>query len=162
MSAYDDLVTPEDKEEIRDLSALAAQLVGWVGPASMSQDEALAKAWEFLNTAAGFVASIPTITNLAPATMEAPGPDAEMIVTGTGFTAETVIVWSGADEPTDFVSETEVKTTVKPSTVQAPLPFALPVYVRNAGVKSNVLEFTFTEAPPLEGLRSRHGKQDRA
>lgn len=157
MSAYEDLVTPEEKAEARDLALMASQVVAVLGPASSSFEESLPLAWDFFDKAAAFVGSIPTIASLAPASLEVPGPDAEVIVTGTGFTVETAINWNGGDEPTDFVSETEVKTTVKPSTVQAPLPFALPVYVHNAGVKSNVLEFTFTEAPPLEG-RDRRGK----
>jgi hypothetical protein len=90
-----------------------------------------------------------------------PGPDSEIAIQGTGFNPTTVINWNGGDEVTDFISETELRTTVKPSTVAVALPFTLPVYVRNGTLQSNVLEFTFTEAaePPL---RSRHGKQDRA
>jgi hypothetical protein len=144
LSAYED---SEDKAEARDLAMLAAQVSQYLGAANYDFETSLPIAWDFFGKAAAFITSIPAISALNPASLEAPGPDSEMVVTGTGFTASTVINWNGGDEPTDFVSATEVKTTVRPSTVQAPLPFTLRVCVHNAGVKSNVLDFTFTEAP---------------
>jgi hypothetical protein len=62
MSAYDELVNPEDKQEARDLAALAAQIVTWAGPASMSTDEALATAWKFLGETAVFISEQVVVT----------------------------------------------------------------------------------------------------
>lgn len=88
-------------------------------------------------------AAAPVITNLNPESMEVPGPDAPITVTGTGFKEDSVIVWSDADEVTEFVSDTELRTLVKVSTVEAPLPHTLTVEVRNGDAKSNSLVFTF-------------------
>ena len=153
MNAYEELDNPEDKEEARDLALLAAQIVAWGGPAAVSFDQALATAWESLGKTAAFIteqaamAVAPVLVSLTPDTLPAPGPDSQVVFNGTGFNENTVINWNGGDEVTEFVSETELRTVVKPSTVEAPLPFTLPVYVRHGEVQSNVLEFTFTEAP---------------
>ena len=81
---------------------------------------------------------------LDPNEAEIGGPDVTMTVTGIGFEDGAVIVFNGGDEPTEFVSETEVTTGVKPST--AGTPGTYPVAVRNPdGQVSNELGFTFTE-----------------
>ena len=151
-TAYDELESPEDKEEARDLALLASNIMAWAGPNNTTFDVALATAWGYLNQAAAFVDNLPVLTSLEPSSLEVPGQDAEVTFRGTGFTAATVINWNGGDEQTDFISETEVRTTVKPSTVEAPLPFTLEAYVHNGGVASNSLPFTFTE---LLGRKNR-------
>lgn len=95
----------------------------------------------------------PVLTRLTPDSLEVPGPDSELVIQGSSFTEESIIVWNGGDEVTEFVSETELKTTVKTSTVEAELPFALPVYVRNGETKSNSLTFTFVAAPERKSRR---------
>lgn len=85
----------------------------------------------------------PTVAALNPTSAEVGGPDVTLQVTGTNFKDGVVIVFNGFDEPTVFVSETEVTTGVKPSlfTVAEPLP----VHVRNPlGYESNSMDFTFT------------------
>jgi hypothetical protein len=152
MSEYTEIDNPQDKEEIRDLALLAAQIVAWAGPNAVPFEEALITAWGYVDQAAAFIAEetalgvTPALTSLAPATLTVPGPDSELILQGTGFNENSIINWNGGDEPTEFVSETELRTVVKPSTVEAPLPFTLPIYVHHGGLKSNVLDFTFTEA----------------
>lgn len=72
--------------------------------------------------------------------------DVELHVHGSGFTAESVITFNGGDEPTTYVSETELTTIVKPST--ATTPGAYPVTVRNGtGPESEALNFEFLAAP---------------
>jgi hypothetical protein len=85
---------------------------------------------------------------LSPSTAVTGDPDLEMIVTGTGFTPNSVIVFNGYDEPTDFYSDTSVGTGVKPS-IFGPGP--LPVAVRDQAGTSNSLDFTFTEPVAREG-----------
>lgn len=147
MGAY---VESEDKVEARDLARLAADIVDWAGgPTILSFEEALPTAWEHFNKAAAFAAgasTAPVLVSLVPAELGVPGADSEIVLTGTGFNVQSVINWNGGDEATDFISDTELRTTVKPSTVQAPLPFVLPVYVHHAGLQSNTLDFTFVEA----------------
>jgi IPT/TIG domain len=160
MNEYADITDPNAKAEARDLALLAAQIVAWAGPNAVPFEQALITAWGYLDKASAFIAeeaalgTTPALTSLAPATLTVPGPDSEVILQGTGFNENTVINWNGGDEPTQFVSETELRTVVKPSTVEAPLPFTLPVYVHHGDLSSNVVDFTFTEAAG----RERHAK----
>jgi IPT/TIG domain len=160
-NAYEEIDNPEDKAEARDLALLAAQIVAWAGPAATPLAEALVTAWEALDQTAEFIAEqkalavAPTLDSLDPATLPVPGPDTQVALHGTGFNEGTTINWNGGDEPTEFISETEVRTVVKPSTVEAPLPYTLPVYVWHGGVQSNTIDFIFTaaEEPPVGGKR---------
>jgi hypothetical protein len=94
----------------------------------------------------------PTLTSLEPKNTAAlSDPDFTISCIGTGFDAESVIVWGGGDEPTTFVSDTEVTTLVKPST--GGTAGSRSVLIRNGlGEQSNALDFTLTEAvePPVE------------
>jgi len=85
---------------------------------------------------------IPTISVLTPNTAECGSADLEMKVTGTGFTPTSVIVFNGHDEPTDFISDTEVGTGVKPSLFA--VPATCPIKVRDTAGVSNSLNFDFT------------------
>jgi hypothetical protein len=105
-------------------------------------DEDLAEMIELLE---GASSSAPVIESLSPNVLTVPGIDTVLSVIGTGFTEESVINWNGGDEVTEFVDEEELTTIVRPSTVQAPLPFELDVYVKNGTAKSNIVKFTFTE-----------------
>ena len=72
------------------------------------------------------------------------GSDVEMHAIGEGFTAGTVIMFNGGEEPTTRVSDTDIFTTVKPST--ATMAGAFPVTVRRGDEESTSVDFTFTEA----------------
>ena len=89
----------------------------------------------------------PVISALNPSTAEIGSADLVMTVTGTGFINSSVIVFNGGDEATDYVSDTEVSTGVRPST--ATVAGAFPVLVRNGTAESNALDFTFTEVTTL-------------
>jgi hypothetical protein len=93
--------------------------------------------------AAGPVA--PVLVSLTPTTAQIGDPDFILQVTGTGFTATSVIVFNGFDEPTTLISETEVTTGVNMTVWLTPTA-PLPVVVRNDTAVSNALSFTFTEA----------------
>ena len=86
----------------------------------------------------------PTIASLDPSTAQMGAADLTMTVNGTGFTPTSIIVFNGGDEPTTYVSATQVSTGVKPSTVGAAV--AVPVKVRNGAKDSNAVDFTFTAA----------------
>lgn len=104
----------------------------------------------------------PTITALEPDTAVCGDPkDITLVITGTGFHPKSVIVFGEHDEPTKFISATQVSTGVKPSLFVN--PDAVPVTVRNAGfAPSTGVPFTFTaEAPPEGGAMSaKAGKND--
>lgn len=86
----------------------------------------------------------PTLDELVPTTAEIGSADFTLHVLGEGFTASSVIVFNGGDEPTTFISDTEVTTGVKPSLASGAA--TIPVLVRNGSASSPALDFTFTEA----------------
>jgi hypothetical protein len=84
----------------------------------------------------------PFVYALIPASASITDADFEGHVTGSGFTEDSVIIWNGAEEPTRFVNEGDLWTTVVPSAVTAPT--VLDVYVRNGdGQVSNIVQFTW-------------------
>jgi IPT/TIG domain len=93
----------------------------------------------------------PTVTSIEPNTLTVSDPETEVVITGSGFTTESVIVWNGGDEATGFIDGEHVSTIVQPSTVEAPLPCTIPVAVRNGILLSDPVSFTFTSAAPEEG-----------
>jgi hypothetical protein len=85
----------------------------------------------------------PTVASLNPATAKIGDPSFTLHVIGTGFKPGVIIVFAGMDEPTTFVSPTEVTTLVDMSYWHG--PDALPVSVRSlAGVESNAVTFAMT------------------
>jgi hypothetical protein len=81
------------------------------------------------------------VTALVPDSVTLGEPDFTVSVQGTGFDEASVIVWNGFDEPTTFVSATEVQTGVNMAVWAAPV--ALDVQVRTAAGLSNAQTFTF-------------------
>ena len=89
----------------------------------------------------------PALSSLAPNEAVVGSTDFLLRLLGTGFADGCTIVWNGADEITNFVSETELTTGVKPSTASG--PSTVTVAVRNPDDQiSNELPFTFTAAEP--------------
>jgi hypothetical protein len=86
---------------------------------------------------------VPVIISLTPNTVECNSPDVEMMVEGTGFSPDSVIVFNGYDEPTDYFSPTSIGTGIKPSLFE--VAAVCPVIVRGPGGESNSLDFTFTD-----------------
>jgi hypothetical protein len=84
----------------------------------------------------------PVLSVLVPDTAVSGDPDFTLSCTGTGFTKGTVIKFGSNDEPTTFVSDTEVTTGVKPSLFA---PAVVPVSVHTGTLTSDPLDFTFTE-----------------
>ena len=86
----------------------------------------------------------PVVSAVTPNTAVIGGADLTISVTGSNFGDTSVIMFNGGEEPTTFVSNTELNTIVKPST--AGTPGAFPVAVRNESQTSNSVDFTFTAA----------------
>jgi hypothetical protein len=88
-----------------------------------------------------------TVTGLTPDTVAIGEPSFDIHVMGTGFVDGCTINFAGQDEPTTFVSDTEVTTGIN-----MPLwlgPDAVPVFVKNPDdTASNAMDFTFTAAAP--------------
>lgn len=84
----------------------------------------------------------PIVTGCTPSTAVCGGADFTLHVVGSGFTPSTVILFNGGEEPTTYVSASELTTGVKPSLVLAPV--VVPVSVVGADTSA---DFTFTAAP---------------
>ena len=99
----------------------------------------------------------PTLDSLSPNTAVAGGAtDITMSAIGTGFTAESTIVFNGNPEPTTMVSETELTTGVKPSLFV--VPAVCPVEIHTGSLVTAPLDFTFTE--PVVRSSSKKSKRD--
>jgi hypothetical protein len=146
-----------DQEALRNagaggLSDYAKQAFAEGGTLTLTPEEAANSGAGFvqdlLKADLGTVDPVPpepaVLTSITPDTAVIGDPDLTLSAIGTGFTAESVIVFNGGDEPTTFVSATEVTTGVKPST--ATTAGAYPVFVRGAdGAETASLDFTFTD-----------------
>lgn len=91
----------------------------------------------------GGEAQAPVLSSLEPAQLPVWAQDTEVFFEGSGFTPNSVIIWNNGQEATKFVSANQLSTIVKPSTVQAPLPFTLETYVVEGGKQTAKLAFTF-------------------
>jgi hypothetical protein len=86
----------------------------------------------------------PEIEELEPDEVEAgSAADITMHVHGSGFTDKSVITFNHLDEPTVFVSESEVTTIVKPSLFT--VADVVDVTVKNGAYESEPVEFEFLE-----------------
>jgi len=101
------------------------------------------------------VPDVLTLTEMEPTSAIIGDDDLTLVLTGTGFTADSIIVFNGGDEPTTLMSDTQVATIVKPST--AGVSGAYPVLVREGGVETDALEFTFYEAPEADAQDAEDG-----
>jgi PKD domain/IPT/TIG domain len=94
----------------------------------------------------GFALSGPWIERLDPPSAPLGSDDLTLHVIGRNFTADDVIVWNRGDEPTTFVSDTELTTGVQPSTATGPR--SVWVQVRDQyGTMSNGATFSFPNFP---------------
>lgn len=84
----------------------------------------------------------PVLSSLSPNTAVSGDSDFVLSCTGTNFRSSSVIIFGNEDEPTTFVSDTEITTGVKPSLFA---PAVVPVKVRTGPLDSNSVDFTFTE-----------------
>jgi len=91
-------------------------------------------------------ATAPVLSSLEPSSLSVNAPDTTVLFKGSGFTPQSVIVWNGGEEVTNFGDPTTVSTLVRPSTVDPglPLPFTLQALVRTGELQSSPLDFTFT------------------
>jgi hypothetical protein len=105
------------------------------------------------------VEAAPVIDELIPDGATIGDADFTLDVVGTGFSANSVIVFAGHDEPTTWNEEDGTVSTGVNMAVWLG-PDAVPVAVRNGSAVSNTLDFTFSEEPPVTrkvGKRTRKG-----
>jgi len=105
----------------------------------------------------GGSAKVQTVTSLTPNSAEVGDPDFLLHVHGTNFTSLSKIVFNGSEEPTTFVSATELTTTVNMAKVSG--PSVVPVAVLSEqGVLSASTNFTFTDGTVLMSAESAQQK----
>ena len=92
----------------------------------------------------------PTIASLSPATTVAGAPGFTLTVTGSGYTAGSVVRWGGAALPTTFVSPTQLTAAVAAANVASPGVLDITVLRTSDGVASAASVFTVS-APPNPG-----------
>ena len=98
----------------------------------------------------------PVLDAISPDTAVAGDPaDIVLSCTGTGFNESTVITFGNFDEPTTFVSDTEVTTVVKPSIFVN--PDTVPVKLHNSVAFSDPVDFIFT-APVVDPAKVAEDK----
>ena len=85
----------------------------------------------------------PVLSSIEPNELPVWAQDTEVFFNGSNFTESSVIIWNNGEEATKFISAEQLSTIVKPSTVQAPLPFSLQAYVTDNGKQTTHLVFTF-------------------
>ena len=90
---------------------------------------------------------VPTVGSLVPSTVVLGEPSFDIHVIGTGFTPYSKIVFNGFDEPTTYISDTELATGVNMPLWQAPV--VVPVSVRTGEQYSEPVDFEFLPVVPL-------------
>jgi hypothetical protein len=94
-----------------------------------------------------------TLTELVPseATFGPSAEDLEVALKGTGFVEGATVIFDGVAKSTEFVSDTELKTTIMPSTVKEAKQVQVTVKV-NAKETEPPIVFTFKE-PAVEPMK---------
>lgn len=92
----------------------------------------------------GYVEPVPTITGMDPQECAIGDPDFVLMISGDNLHGSTVINFAGHDEPTTMNEDGTISTGVKPSLWADAV--VVPVLVRNGGVASEPMQFTFSEA----------------
>lgn len=92
----------------------------------------------------------PNIAGINPTTAKIQSGDVTLAIVGTGFTAESILVWNGADDTCTFVSDKKLTTIVK--TDLATVPSTCTVAVRNGDLLSNQLNFLLIENDEVRAL----------
>jgi hypothetical protein len=129
-------VSEEQKEYIRELLKICC-----------SDSQFANKAYNGLVailTAGSVVA--PSITSLSPSSAAIGSPVFDLHVIGTGFTPASKIVFNGIEEPTTYVSATELTTGINMPLWQAPV--IVPVTVTEGDLISDQMLFEFTASTP--------------
>ena len=87
----------------------------------------------------------PVVESIDPAETTIGDPSFDVVLSGTGFFAESVIVFAGQDEPTTF-TDGKLSTGVNMDVWHG--PDTVKVSVRNGPIASNEVDFRFNAAAP--------------
>jgi len=87
----------------------------------------------------------PVVESIAPTEATIGDPSFDVVLSGTGFYEQSVIVFAGQDEPTTL-TDGKLSTGVNMDVWQG--PDTVKVSVRNGPIASNEVDFTFLETAP--------------
>jgi hypothetical protein len=73
--------------------------------------------------------SMPTISELAPASTTSGGPSFVLTVNGTNFSAKATINWNGTAQTTTYISASQIMATIAATDIAAPA--TVPITVTN-------------------------------
>jgi hypothetical protein len=90
----------------------------------------------------------PEIASMDPDTAFVGDADIDVHIYGSGFVPTSQLIVEGAVASRSIVSENEMVFTIQPSKVTAATIST--IYVQNGWYYSSVVNFTFTDPPPLE------------
>jgi hypothetical protein len=105
----------------------------------------------------GYTEPVPAIVTMEPLEAAIGDPDFTLVIGGDNIHGGTVINFAGHDEPTTLQADGTISTGVKPSLWADPV--VVPVKVRNGGVESEEMAFTFT-APVTRGAKEEDEDDD--
>lgn len=110
-----------------------------------SDDQFAEKAYNAIKHILTSIPIVPaTISSLNPSTATVGDPSFTLQVMGSGFIESSVIMFNGLEEPTTFVSDSELTTDVNMSVWLAAA--VVPISVLSAGVVTDSLDFTFVDS----------------
>jgi hypothetical protein len=98
--------------------------------------------------------TIPTISGLNPSSASAGGIGFVLTVTGTNFSASSVVKWNGAERATTFINRNTLTADIRASDLAAPGTAAVTVLNGGSGNESASAPFTITPAVPPPIIRS--------
>jgi hypothetical protein len=87
----------------------------------------------------------PVITNLSPDSARAGGPGFPLILSGAGFTADSVVRWNGSPRATSFISPSQLTATISAADIAS--AGVAGVTVVASGMTSNNSPFSITNMP---------------
>lgn len=135
-------------DDLKAAKEAAAEPIAWVSDADLRVSPNTTDSRAIYEVPEIPGAEAPVLSSLSPTTAALGSADFTLHVTGTGFVSADQINWNGTNEPTTYVSATELTTQVNMAT--AVVAAEIPVKVRN----SNVLTFSLTAAAGTLGAQS--------
>ncbi len=89
----------------------------------------------------------PIIASLNPGTVVAGSPQFTLTVTGSNFTAASVVQWNGANRPTAFVNASQLTATISAADIANAATVNITVFTPG-NPNSNAQAFTISNQPP--------------
>jgi hypothetical protein len=96
----------------------------------------------------GTTVTLPSLTSVSPNSVTAGGSSFQLTANGSGFTANSVIRWNGANRTTTFLSSTQLRTTISASDIASSGSASVSVFTSGTGGGSSPQTLTVSITPP--------------